>query len=70
MQTNNPNNTALYNHLRYKNPYERKDAFMQHSHNFFEILYFESGDITYVVENREYKLKKHDLVFTRPLTYH
>ena len=43
---------------------------MQHSHNFFEILYFESGDITYVVENREYKLKKHDLVFTRPLTYH
>jgi AraC-like DNA-binding protein len=43
---------------------------MNHSHNFYEILYFEHGDITYGVENREYKLKKHDLVFTRPLTYH
>lgn len=41
-----------------------------HSHNIFEIIYFIEGDATYVVENRRYKLKKGDLIITRPFTHH
>ncbi|MBE5740811.1 MAG: helix-turn-helix domain-containing protein [Clostridiales bacterium] len=70
MENSNFSGLVLYNYLLYKNPCERKDVFMKHTHNFYEILYIQSGDISYVIENREYKLKKHDLVFTRPTTYH
>lgn len=41
-----------------------------HTHNMYELLYIISGDVTYVVEGRKYKLKKGDLIFIRPLHYH
>ncbi|MBE6696182.1 MAG: AraC family transcriptional regulator [Ruminococcaceae bacterium] len=43
---------------------------MKHSHNAYEIIFFEHGDAEYIVENRYYKLRKNDLVFTRPSEYH
>lgn len=70
MNNNNFNQLILCDHLRFQNPRENTDAFMKHSHNYYEVLYIESCDATYVIENREYQLKKDDLVFIRPLMYH
>lgn len=47
-----------------------KDAFSMHSHNLYELLYFVSGDATHVIEDRQYKLKRGDLVLIRPSKYH
>ncbi len=58
------------NYVCIQNPNEHPNIFMKHSHNHYEFIYFESGNIKHVVENREYKLKHHDLVFVRPLSYH
>ncbi len=46
------------------------DAYSMHTHNTYELLYFISGDATYVIEDRKYKLKKGDLIIVRPLQYH
>ena len=46
------------------------DFLYRHTHNEFELLYILSGDVTYVIEDRKYKLKKHDLVVIRPNDYH
>ena len=47
-----------------------RDAFSMHSHNMYELLYFVSGDATHVIEDRQYKLKRGDLVLIRPSKYH
>ena len=44
--------------------------FSGHSHNLYELIYFESGDATYVVEDKKYKLRSGDLIITRPSKYH
>ena len=46
------------------------DSFYMHTHNLFELLYFISGDATYIIEDRKYKLRKGDLIFVRPTKYH
>lgn len=46
------------------------DAYSMHTHNYYEILYFISGDATHVIEDRKYKLKKGDLILIRPSKYH
>ena len=46
------------------------DKFGRHAHNAHEILYMLDGDATYIIEDRKYKLKKGDLIFTRPMQYH
>lgn len=43
---------------------------MKHSHNTYEIIFFEHGDAHYVVESRKYKLKNNDLILTKPHSYH
>lgn len=64
-------NTSLhYDHLLIQTPYNKPELFMMHSHNTYELLYFEKGEATYVIENRKYRLHKNDLVFIRPLKYH
>ncbi|MBE6645413.1 MAG: helix-turn-helix domain-containing protein [Ruminococcaceae bacterium] len=58
--------------LRY-NYYSKKDpipGFSGHSHNAYEFLYFLSGDATYVIEDKKYKLRPGDLIITRPSKYH
>ena len=44
--------------------------FPTHIHDHYELLFFYSGDISYVVEGKNYKLKPGDLVFTRPSIFH
>ena len=63
-------NQLIYNHILYTNPGLKPEPFMLHSHNSYELLFFEKGDGTYVIEDRKYHLKKNDLVFIRPLLYH
>lgn len=41
-----------------------------HSHNTYELLYFLSGDFVHGIEDKRYKLSKHDLVIVRPNDYH
>ena len=41
-----------------------------HSHNTYELLYFLTGDFVHGIEDRRYKLSKHDLVIVRPNHYH
>ena len=47
-----------------------RDAYSMHSHNMYELLYFVSGDATHVIEDRQYKLKRGDLILIRPSKYH
>ena len=46
------------------------DKFSRHTHNTHEILYILDGDATYIIEDRKYKIKKGDLIVTRPMQYH
>ena len=48
----------------------QKDAYSMHSHNMYELLYFVNGDATHVIEDRQYKLKRGDLVLIKPSKYH
>ena len=55
-------------HVCYNTP--TVDMISKHIHYEYEFLYIISGDITYIVEDKKYKLKKHDLVVTVPNQYH
>lgn len=55
-------------HLTYNAP--PQDFFDMHTHNRYELLYILSGDVTHVIEDRKYKLKKDDLVIIKPNDYH
>ena len=57
-----------YNHHVARSPSVK--SFTGHSHNQYEVLYFLSGDATYVIEDKRYKLKPGDLIITRPSRYH
>ena len=59
-----------YNHYCYKNPTAVPENFQKHSHNTYEIIFFEKGDVTCVIEDKRYQLKRGDLVFIRPTKYH
>lgn len=45
-------------------------TYAKHTHNMYELLYFVSGDVTQVIEDRRYKLKSGDLVLIPPQKYH
>ena len=62
------NNGIFYRHERNENL--QPDTYSMHTHNMYELLYIVSGDVTYVIEDRKYKLKKGDLILIRPLHYH
>ncbi len=59
-----------YNHYHYKNPTSIPENFQKHSHNTYEIIFFEKGDATYVLEDKRYQLNRGDLIFIRPIKYH
>ena len=59
-----------YDHSTLENPYSVLNAFASHSHNRYEIIFLEKGSVNYVIEDKKYRLHKHDLVFTRPLKHH
>lgn len=64
------NNEYLYNHLIHRNASDQPKAFMRHSHSYYEIIFFEKGEATYIVEDRKYILKPYDLIFIKPHLYH
>lgn len=56
----------LYYHKRaFLNSY-----FKAHSHNEYELIFFLQGEVDYTVENKKFKLKKYDLIITRPTVFH
>lgn len=65
-----PGQHIYYDHIFYKSSEIVPEKFQKHSHNTFEILFFEKGDATYVIEDKKYKLHKNDLIFIRPTRYH
>ncbi len=53
------------------NPKKDKNLlFMEHFHNAYEIIYIVNGKVKYAVEDKAFILQKHDVIFTRPNTYH
>ncbi len=57
-----------YTHAVHPNP--PCDLFAMHSHNVYEIIHIISGDASYIIEDRKYKLSAGDMVITRPSDYH
>ena len=47
-----------------------RDVYSVHTHNNYELLYFVSGDATYVIEDKKYKLRPSDLILVRPFLHH
>ena len=60
----------FYNHLTFQNPRLTPEPFSMHSHNTYELLFFEGGDASYIIDQSKYKLHKNDLVLIRPGKYH
>ena len=53
------------NYVCIQNPNEHPNIFMKHSHNHYEFIYFESGNIKHVVENREYHFPEPEQLIRR-----
>ncbi|MEE1043591.1 MAG: AraC family transcriptional regulator [Clostridia bacterium] len=60
--------TLYYNHVT-KEDQEHKD-YSPHFHDVCELIFFKSGDISYIVDGRKYKLEKNMLVLSRPTDRH
>ena len=53
-----------------KEPLKHFSQYVYHFHNNYEVYYFLSGDADYLVEGREYHLKKHSLLLLAPNVLH
>ena len=62
------NETLKYDHLT-KIEQQPKD-YSPHFHNVCELIFFKSGDMSYMVDGRKYKLRKNMLVLSRPTDRH
>ena len=60
--------TLVYDHSTKKDQ-EHRD-YSPHFHDICELIFFKSGDISYIVDGRKYKLKKNMLVLSRPTDRH
>ena len=58
----------MYNHIINSKPKEIN--FPKHQHDYIEVLYFLRGNVTCVLNGKEYKLKPHDVIITRPFDEH
>ena len=58
----------LYDHVVIDEP--KKQNFVSHSHDTWEILMLVRGDISYTVEGKTYKLRKDDVVLSRSSVFH
>lgn len=61
-------NNYIFNHLIYDNYTDK--YFAKHSHALYEIIYILDGEVEYIVEDKRYNAKKHDVILIRPYTYH
>ena len=62
------NDRITYDHQTIETP--NRDNFFQHMHNEYEIIYIVSGDCSYGIEDKVYKLKKNNLILVAPTKYH
>lgn len=60
----------LYNHVTFTRPSQKLEPFSMHCHNTYELIFFERGDASYIIDQNKYKLHKNDLIFIRPSKYH
>ena len=44
--------------------------FKKHIHPCYEIMYFDGGDVSFTVEDRQYVMKKGDVLLIKPAQYH
>ena len=51
-------------------PWRSKKEDARHAHNLCELIYFQRGDATHIIEGRRYRLSRGDLVLVRPRRYH
>lgn len=58
----------FYNHITKEN--NKSDDFKFHFHDVTELIFFKSGNVSYVVGSKKYKLKKNTLVLSRPTDWH
>lgn len=57
----------LYDH---KKSYERTDDYILHCHSLYEIYYFISGDVSYLVEGRRYSLVPNSVLLLPANVFH
>lgn len=60
----------VFNHLIHINPKDQRNVFAKHVHNQYEIILFITGDATYIIEDKRYKLRPYDLILIPPARYH
>ncbi len=60
--------TIFYDHSTKKD--QKSGDYHPHFHDVCELIFFKSGDISYITDGRKYKLKKNMLVFSRPTDRH
>lgn len=58
----------VYEHLK-KTEQQPKD-FSPHFHDCYELIFFKSGDMSYMVDGRKYKLQENMLIISRPTDRH
>ena len=68
METTVNGATFHMNYRVYKDP--RVVSITPHSHNGYELIYILEGEVSYVIEDREFRLRPYDLVITRPNKHH
>jgi len=60
--------TNTYEIFRYKDDYPKEIAL--HHHDFYEVYFFLSGNVQYIVENRSYLLTSGDVLLISPMELH
>lgn len=58
----------FYNHITKED--NKSSDYRFHFHDVTEIIFFKSGNISYVAGGKKYKLKENTLVFSRPTDWH
>lgn len=58
----------IYDHCLNTN--HRRVGISAHTHNFPEILFLKEGDVNFIIDGKQFNLKKNDLVITPPLAIH
>lgn len=69
MDENKHINTDLIN-FGYTITNSKNVGFDLHCHNYYEIFYFISGDINYLVEGKQYAPKPHSILMISPKVFH
>lgn len=57
-------------HYAHNVSHQSTENFLLHTHETYEIYYFISGDVDYLVEGKEYRLKPHTLLAIGPNLFH